>query len=89
MRSYFESLNEWANGFEAEFAIMMENLKYFFDKQLAWKGGMGAFEELQKKDISFALDRDMMIDESGIIDNIMKLQSELSQEKRDELNPYI
>lgn len=89
MRAFYESLNEWANGFEAEFAVMMENLKYFFDKWLAWKGGLGTFEELQNIDISFALDRDMMIDETSIIDNIVKLQSELSQETRDELNPYI
>ena len=89
MRAFYESLNEWANGFEAEFAVMMENLKYFFDKWLAWKGGLGTFEELQKIEISFALDRDMMIDETSIIDNIVKLQSELSQETRDELNPYI
>lgn len=89
MRSFYESLNEWANGFEAEFAVLMENLKYFFDKWLAWKGGMGTFEELQKIDVTFALDRDMMIDETGIIDNLVKLQSELSQETRDELNPYV
>ena len=89
MRAFYESLNEWANGFEAEFSVMMENLKYFFDKWLAWKGGMGTFEELQNIDISFQLDRDMMIDETSIIDNLVKLQSELSQETRDELNPYV
>jgi len=89
MRAFYESLNEWANGFEAEFSVMMENLKYFFDKWLSWKGGLGTFEELQKIDVSFTLDRDMMIDETSIIDNIVKLQSELSQETRDELNPYV
>lgn len=89
MRAFYESLNEWANGFEAEFTVMMENLKYFFDKWLAWKGGLGTFEELQNIDISFALDRDMMIDETSIIDNLVKMQSELSQETRDELNPYV
>lgn len=89
MRAFYESLNEWANGFEAEFSVMMENLKYFFDKWLAWKGGLGTFEELQNIDISFTLDRDMMIDETSIIDNLVKMQSELSQETRDELNPYV
>ena len=89
MRAFYESLNEWANGFEAEFTVMMENLKYFFDKWLAWKGGLGTFEELQNIDISFTLDRDMMIDETSIIDNLVKMQSELSQETRDELNPYV
>lgn len=89
MQTYFEPLKEWANGFEAEFRVMMENLKYFFDMWLSWKGGMGSFEELQKKQITFTLDRDMMMDETSIIDNLVKLQSELSQETRDELNPYV
>ena len=31
----------------------------------------------------------MMIDETSIIDNLVKMQSELSQETRDELNPYV
>jgi SPP1 family phage portal protein len=89
MRMFFEPLNEWANGFEEEFRVFMENLKYFFDKWLSWKGGFGTFEELQQKDIDFTLDRDLVVDESEIIDNIVKLENELSQETRDELNPYV
>lgn len=89
MRMFFEPLNIWANGFEEEFKVFMENLKYFFDMWLSWKGGFGSFEELQKKEIDFDLDRDLIIDESDIIDNIMKLTDELSQETRDELNPYV
>ena len=89
MRSFFESLNEWCNGFESEFRIMMLNLKYFFDKWLSWKGGFGTFEELQKIKITFTLDRDMMIDESEIISNLVQLRDELSQQTRDEMNPYV
>lgn len=89
MRTYYEPLNEWANGFEKQFRFMMSNLKYFFDKWLAWKGGFGTFEQLQEKEITFTLDRDMMIDETEIIQNIVALKEELSQETRDELNPYI
>lgn len=89
MRTFFESLNEWANGFEAEFRVAMDNLKYFFDKWLSWKGGYGTFEKLQEIKITFTLDRDLMIDETDIINNIMQLKDELSQETRDELNPYV
>lgn len=89
MRMFFEPLNEWANGFEKEFKAFMKGLKYFFDKWLSWKGGFGTFEELQKIKITFNLDRDMLIDETDIIDNIVKLEGELSQETRDELNPYV
>lgn len=89
MRMFFEPLNIWCNGFEEEFSVFMANLKYFFDMWLSWKGGFGSFEELQKKEVSFALDRDLIIDETDIIDNIVKLTDELSQETRDELNPYV
>lgn len=89
MRSFFECLNEWANGFESEFRVAMRNLKYFFDKWLAWRGGLGTFEELQAIPVTFTLDRDLMIDENDIIENLVKLQSELSQQTRDEMNPYV
>lgn len=89
MKSFYESLNIWCNGFENEFRTMMRNLKYFFDKWLAWKGGFGTFEELQTKKITFTLDRDMMINESAILQNIANMREELSQETRDEMNPWV
>ena len=89
MRTFYEPLNTWANGFESEFNVMMENLKYFFDKWASWKGGYGSFEELQKIKLTVTLDRDMMIDEESIISNLVNLGDELSQETRDELNPYV
>lgn len=89
MRMFFEPLNEWCNGFEKQFRAFMKALKYFFDKWLSWKGGYGSFEELQKKKITFTLDRDLIVDESDIIDNLVKLDDELSQETKDELNPYV
>lgn len=89
MKSFYESLNTWANGFEAEFRVCMENLKYFFDMWLAWKGGFGTFEQLQDIPITFTLDRDMMINESNILDNISKMADQLSQETLDEMNPWV
>lgn len=89
MRTFYEPLNDWANGFESEFRAYFENLKYFFDKWAAWKGGYGSFEELQKIKLTVTLDRDMMIDEESIISNLVNLGDELSQETRDELNPYV
>jgi len=89
LKTFYESLNTWCNGFEAQFRIFMKNLKYFFDKWLSWAGGFGTFEELQAKQITFSLDRDMMINETDIINNIATLKDELSQETRDEMNPYV
>ena len=89
MKSFFESLNTWTNGFEEEFRVFMKNLKYFFDMWLSWKGGYGTFEQLQAIPITFTLDRDMMINESGIINNLMQMREELSQQTRDEMNPWV
>lgn len=89
MRTFYESLNVWCNGFEKQFRVYMKQLKYFFDKWLSWAGGYGTFEELQAIDITFTLDRDMMIDETEIIDNIVKLDGKISQETLDEMNPYV
>lgn len=89
MKSFYESLNTWCNGFEAQFRVFMKNLKYFFDKWLSWKGGFGTFEQLQAIPITFTLDRDMMINETEIIDNVVKLHDIISEETLDEMNPWV
>lgn len=89
MKSFFEALNTWCNGFETEFRVYMQNLKYFFDKWLSWTGGFGTFEELQKIQITFTLDRDMMINENEIINNIVRLEGKISQRTLDEMNPWV
>ena len=89
LRMFFEPLNIWANGFEKQFRVFMKQLKYFFDMWLSFKGELGSFEQLQEIDITFTLDRDLLIDESTIINNLMQMQDEISQETRLELNPYV
>ena len=89
MKTFYEPLNIWANGFEEQFRVYFEQLKYFFDMWLSWKGEFGSFEQLQKIDIEVSLDRDMLIDEDQIINNIMALGDEISQETKLELNPYV
>lgn len=89
MRAFFEDLNTWTNGFETEFRFTMKKLKYFFDKWLSWKGGYGTFEQLQDIKITFTLDRDMMINETSILDNIVKMKGIVSQETLDEQNPWV
>jgi SPP1 family phage portal protein len=89
MKAFYESLNTWCNGFESQFRVYMENLKYFFDKWLSWQSGNGSFEELQAKEVTFTLDRDMMINESEIIENVVKLEGKISQETLDEMNPWV
>lgn len=89
MKSFYEPLNTWCNGFESEFRVFMKNLKYFFDKWLSWQGGFGTFEQLQDTPITFTLDRDMMQNENEIFDNIVKMADHLSQQTLDEHNPWV
>ena len=89
MKSFFEPLNTWCNGYETEFRVFMKNLKYFFDKWLSWQGGFGSFEQLQDIPITFTLVRDMMINESELFDNINKMADQLSQQTLDEHNPWV
>ena len=89
MKTFYEPLNIWANGFEEQFRVYFEQLKYFFDKWLSWKSGFGTFEQLQEIDIEVNLDRDMLIDEASIINNIVTLGDQISEETRLELNPYV
>lgn len=89
MKSFYEPLNTWCNGYETEFRVFMKNLKYFFDKWLSWQGGFGTFEQLQDIPITFTLVRDMMINESELFDNINKMADQLSQQTLDEHNPWV
>ena len=89
MKSYYEPLNTWCNGYETEFRVFMKNLKYFFDRWLSWQGGFGTFEQLQAIPITFTLVRDMMINESEVLDNISKMADILSQQTLDEKNPWV
>lgn len=89
MKSFYEPLNTWCNGYETEFRVFMKNLKYFFDKWLSWQGGFGTFEQLQQIPITFTLVRDMMINESELFDNINKMADQLSQQTLDEHNPWV
>lgn len=89
MKAFYESLNTWCNGYEEQFRVFMYELKYFFDKWLSWRGGFGSFEQLQEIQINFTLDRDMMLNESEIIQNLGIQSQLLSQRTLDEMNPWI
>ena len=56
---------------------------------LGWKGKYGSFDELQKIELVVTLDRDMLIDESEIIQNINASGEELSTRTKLEMHPYV
>lgn len=89
LKMLFQPIDIYMNGAEKHFkSFMSDQLKYFFDKALEM-AGVGSFDAWQGYNIKCALDRDMMMNETEIIDNIMKMQGQLSQQTLDTMNPYV
>lgn len=88
LKSAYQDLDIYMNDIETEFELFIEQLKYFFDK---WQVMLGNFreEDLTKIKITVSLDRDMMINETELIDNTAKLSGLVSQETLDNYNPAV
>lgn len=88
LKMMYQPLDIYMNGAESHFREFMDGVRRFFDKALEFRG-VGSVETWAKFGIDWTLNRDMMISEAEIIDNIVKLGAELSQETRDSQNPYV
>ena len=84
IQSMYSDIDLDANGTETEYQASMEELLWFINCHFA-NVGIGDFED-EKVDIIF--NRDMMISESDIIDNINKSQ-DLSLETRLAQHPWV
>lgn len=88
IKSAFQDTDTYINDIEMEFELFVENLKYFFDKYLDWTGKVTK-DVSSKYKVVVTLDRDMMINETELIENTSKLQGLVSQETLDNYNPAI
>ena len=89
IKSMYQALDTYIEGVEVEFEVFMNNIKYFFDMWQEWKGN-GTFEQWQEYKLIVTLNRDMMINESAIIDDTVKLMNTgVSQETVDNYNPAV
>lgn len=88
IKSAFQDTDTYINDIEVEFELFIENLKYFFDKYLDWTGKV-SLDVSSKYKVIATLDRDMMINETELIENTSKLQGLVSQETLDNYNPAI
>jgi len=83
----FQGLDTYTDGLEAEFEVFMQQLKYFFDIWLEFKG-VGTAEQWAQYKLIATLNRDMMVNESEAIDDTVKLAATgVSQETLDNWNP--
>lgn len=88
LKSAFQDTDTYINDLEMDFELFVENLKYFYDKYLDWTGKIKA-DVSSKYKVIVTLDRDMMINESEILNDVVKLQGLVSQETLDDKNPYV
>lgn len=83
----FQGLDTYTDGLEAEFEVFMQQLKYFFDIWLEFKG-VGTAKQWSQYKLIATLNRDMMVNESEAIEDTVKLAATgVSQETLDNFNP--
>lgn len=88
LKAAYQDLDICMNDIETEFELFMQQLKYFFDKYQVFKGNFTE-QELAQLDITVTLDRDMMLNETELIENTAKLSGLVSQETLDGYNPAV
>ena len=88
LKASYQDLDTYMNDLETEFELFMQQFKYFFDKWLVFKGEFSE-DEVKNFDITVTLDRDMMMNETELIENTAKLSSLVSQETLDNYNPAV
>lgn len=89
LKAAYQDLDIYMNDVETEFELFMQQLKYFFDKWLVFRG-VFTEAELAQLDITVTLDRDMMLNETELIENTVKLSGTgVSQQTVDEYNPAV
>lgn len=88
LKSMYQNLDIYCNGLERQLKMTFHNIKYFFDRFLELKG-FGNTESFKDFKISVALDRDMLINEAELINNVRLMEGNVSQETLDEYNPLV
>jgi SPP1 family phage portal protein len=87
LKMMYQDMDIYLNGLEAYFREFIWGLKWFFDRWLEIRG-LG-FEKWRGFGVSVKLDRDMMVNESALIENVVKLRGLVSQETLDAYNPAV
>ena len=89
IKSLYQNMDTYTDGLERHFQDFINDLKYFFDKWYEMTG-RGSFEESQKYKILIKLDRSMMINQSALIEDTVKLAGTgVSKKTQLEFNPVV
>ena len=85
IQSVYSDIDLDANGMETEYQAGFESLKWFVDAYL-YNKGLGDYSAV---DVDVIFNRDMLIDENGVIENCLKSQGLLSQETVLKNHPWV
>lgn len=85
IQSMYSDIDLDANGMETEYQASFEDLLWFINMHL-FNTGVGDFEG---EDVEIIFNRDMMINESEVIDNISKSQGIISDETLVAQHPWV
>lgn len=85
LRFLYADLDMDANNIETEFQASLEQLKWFIDQDILVNGGPDYSEE----DVDFIFNRDIIINESEVIDNASKSVGQISDETIIANHPWV
>lgn len=89
IKSLYQNLDTYVDGLERHFQDFINDLKYFFDMWYELTG-KGSFEDCKKYKILIKLDRSMMINQSALIEDTVKLAGTgVSKKTQLEFNPVV
>lgn len=89
IKSLYQNMDTYVDGLERHFQDFINDLKFFFDKWYELTG-KGNFEDSKKYKILIKLDRSMMINQSALIDDTVKLAGTgISKKTQLEFNPVV
>lgn len=89
IKSLYQNIDTYVDGLERHFQDFIDSLKYFVDKWLEWKN-IGTADVYKKYKILVKLDRNMMMNQSAMIEDAVKLANTgISLETQLEFNPVV
>ena len=89
IKSLYQDMDTYVDGLERHFQNFVDGIKYFFDKWWEFTG-KGSFDIAQSYNVRVKFDRSMLINQSSLIDDTVKLQNTgVSQKTLLEFNPVV
>ncbi|MFJ8099388.1 phage portal protein [Lysinibacillus sp. NPDC096212] len=85
LRFLYADLDMDANNIETEFQAALEQLKWFIDQDIAVKTG----QDFSNEEVEFIFNRDIIINESEVIDNANKSAGQISDETIIANHPWV